>query len=226
MTKTKIKPHVYEVKCIRALDGLISGSFMVLLFLFTSRILIALPISIAKYLYLIPVLFSFITIMHIPKAMHSGENWLNALGRLRLFAFIALGVSPFWAWWHHNLNSSFFLINNGAFIFCLILCLYNMISIASSSAEEYGYEWFFVFTRFSRLALIYILIAPVLAFFVTVWLSQNGGKEIVIVLIQIQGWDLIVFGIPFILTMYIMWQWRQLLVKNIMSDSEDGHIEH
>lgn len=226
MAEKKKKPHVYEVKCIRALDGLISGSFMVLLFLWISRILVSLPISIAKYLYLIPVLFTYITIMSIPKALHSGENWLSSLGRLRIFALIALGVSPFWAWWFNNLNISYFLINNGIFIFCLVLCLYNMISIASASAEEYGIEWFFVFTRFSRLALIYILIAPVLAFFVTVWLAQNGGKEIVIVLMQIQGWDLIIFGIPFSLTMYIMWQWRQLLVKNIMSDTKDGHIEH
>lgn len=76
------------------------------------------------------------------------------------------------------------------------------------------------------MALIYVLIAPVMAFFFTVWLSQQGGKEIIIILFQIQGWDLIIFGVPFALTMYILWQWRQLLVKNVMADSKDGHIEH
>jgi len=218
--------HIYEVKCVRALDGLISGAAMIFFFLFSSRILITLPISIAKYLYLIPVLFSFITIMNIPKKLHSSEKWLNALGRLRLFAFIALGISPFWIWWHYNLNSGYFLINNGIFVFSLVLCLYNMISIVSASAEEYAYEWFFVFTRFARLALIYILIAPVMAFFVTVWLGQNGGGEIIIILLQIQGWDLIIFGVPFALTIYIMWHWRLLLVRNIMTDTKNGHIEH
>jgi hypothetical protein len=226
MTDKQKQPHINEVKCIRALDGLISGSCMIILFLFFSRLLIALPILIAKYLYLIPVLFSFITIMNIPKKLHTGEKWISALGRLRLFAFIALGVSPFWAWWHYNLNVSYFLINNGIFVFSLVLCLYNMISIVSASAEEYGYEWFFVFTRFARLALIYILIAPILAFFVTIWLGQNGGKEIIIVLLQIQGWDLFVFGVPFALAMYIMWHWRLLLVRNLMKDSKNGHIEH
>ena len=223
---TKKTPHIDEVKCIRALDGLISGSCMIILLLFISRMLITLPILIAKYFYLIPVLFSFITIMRIPKKLHSGEKWLSALGRLRLFAFVALGVSPFWVWWNNNLNSNYFLFNNGIFIFSLILCLYNMISIVSASAEEYAYEWFFVFTRFARMALIYVLIAPVMAFFFTVWLSQQGGKEIIIILFQIQGWDLIIFGVPFALTMYILWQWRQLLVKNVMADSKDGHIEH
>ena len=93
--KHKKNPHIKEIKCIRALDGLISGAFIVALFMFFSPLLMTLPISFVKYLYLIPILFVFIVIMTIPKKLHSSEKWHNALGRLRLFALIALGLSPF-----------------------------------------------------------------------------------------------------------------------------------
>ena len=90
-----------------------------------------------------------------------------------------------------------------------------MISMVSAAAEEDGNEWFFLFTRFARMTLIYVLIAPVLAFFITVWLGQNGGRDIFVVLFQIQGWDIIVFGVPFCLTIYILWHWRLILVHHV-----------
>lgn len=213
--KHKKNPHILEIKCIRALDGLISGIFLVALFMFFSPLLISLPITIIRYFYLVPILFVFIVIFTIPKRLHKTEKWFSALGRLRLFAFVTLGLSPFWIWWHSNLNNPYFLANIAFFVFSQIMCLYNMISMVSAAAEDDGNERFFLFTRFSRLTVIYVLIAPVLAFFITVWLGKNGGRDIFLVLFQIKGWDIVVFGIPFALTIYILWHWRLILVQHV-----------
>ena len=213
------RPHINEIRCIRVLDGLISGASIVFISLIFSRQLLTIPIAAIKYFYLVPVLFVFITIMNIPKNLHSGKKWINALGRLRLFAFITLGFSPFWIWWHFNLNSSYFLINTGIFLFAQILCLYNMISIAAAAANEDDNKVFFLFCRFARLALIYAMIAPILALFLTVWLGQNNGGEVVIILYQIQGWNIIVLGLPFLLTIYVLWHWRLILVNSITGKS-------
>lgn len=213
--KTKKTPHIKEIKCIRALDGLISGAFMVALFMFFSPMLMTFPITIIRYFYLIPILFVFIVIFTIPQKLHKTEKWRQALGRLRLFAFLTLGFAPFWVWWHNSPNTPYFLTNIACFIFCQVLCMYNMISMVSSAAEDDGNEWFFLFTRFARLALIYVLIAPILAFFFTVWLGFNGGRDIFLVLFQLKGWDIVVFGVPFALTIYILWHWRLILVHHV-----------
>ena len=61
--------NINKIKSIRALDGLISGAFLVGIFLYFTRELIAVPILFIKYLYIIPILFIFITIMTIPRQL-------------------------------------------------------------------------------------------------------------------------------------------------------------
>jgi len=207
-----------KIKSIRALDGLISGAFLVGLFLYFTRELITVPILFVKYLYIIPILFIFITIMNIPKKLYQELKWQHTLERLRFFSFLALGFSPFWIWWHHNLNNRYFLFNVGIFIFSVILTLYNMISIASVASKENDNNLLFLFTKFARLIVIYILIAPTLAFFITVWLGQNGGKEIIFILVKLQGWSVIIFGVPLLLTAYALWHWRLNIVKELTND--------
>lgn len=212
--------HINEIKCIRALDKLIPGVSIVFILLIFSRLLLNIPILWIKYLYLIPILFVFITIMNIPSKLYSGDRWINALGRLRLFAFIALGFSPFWIWWHSNLNSGYFLINTGIFVFAQICCLYNMVLIVAAATEEDGNKIFYLFCRFARIALIYTMIAPMLALFIIVWLVQRSGSEVVILLYQIQGWDLMVLGGAFVPTVYVLWHWRKNLVHNMAKRDE------
>lgn len=206
---------INKIKSIRALDGLISGAFLVGLSLYFTRELIAVPILFIKYLYIIPILFIFITIMNIPKQLYQELKWQHALERLRFFSFLTLAFSPFWIWWHNNLNNRYFLFNVGVFIFSVTLTLYNMISIASIASKENDSSLLFLFTKFARLMVIYILIAPTLAFFITIWLGQNGGKEIIFILVKLQGWSVIIFGVPFLLTAYALWHWRLNLVKEL-----------
>ncbi|MBN1864178.1 MAG: hypothetical protein JW808_04695 [Victivallales bacterium] len=208
---------VQEIKCIRALDGIISGVSMVALLLFFSPEIIAFPIKLFRYLYIVPITFVFILVISIPRDLHPSEKWHNGLGRLRFFSFLALGLSPFWVWWHSDINNSYFLSNIAVFVMSLVLCLYNLISIASASAEENSRGLFFLFSRFSRMVLIYVLIAPVLAFFITVWLGQSGGRDIFIVLYQIRGWEIFIFGMPLCLSLYTIWHWRQILVAKTHS---------
>lgn len=223
MTKNNKSTYLLEIKCVRALDSLISGTFMIGLFMFFSPILMALPIKLIRYLYLLPIIFVVIVIFSIPKDLHTTEKWYDALGRLRFFAVIALGLAPFWKWWHSNMNSLYLMINIAFFILALVMCLYNMVSIVSAATEDDNKRFLLLFTRFLRLVLIYFLVAPVLAFLITFCLGLINGIDIFILLFQIKSWDMIIFGIPFIMTIYSLWLWRNYLVKHITSEKLRDH---
>ena len=209
------KTHITEIKCVRTLDGLISGTFMAAVFMFFSPMLMSLPVTLIRYLYLIPILFVFIIIFTIPKHLHKTEKWYDALGRLRLFAFISLGLAPFWFWWHSSMNNPYLMINVCIFIFAQVMTLYNMMALVSAAAEDDGYTWFLLFTRFSRLVLIYLLIAPLLALFITICLGFIKEIDIFILLFNLKSWDIIIFGVPLGLTLYALWQWRLILVRHL-----------
>ena len=197
------------------MDGIISGIFLLALLLFFSPMIMTFPVRIFRYFYIVPVGFVFILIMTIPRDLQESLKWKSGLGRLRFFAYLSLGVSPFWVWWHADINNSYFLANIGIFVFSLILGLYNLISVASASVEERSRVIFFLFTRFARMVLIYVMIAPVLAFFITIWVGQGVGRDVIIILYEVRGWYLLVFGLPLFLSLYILWYWRQVLVAEI-----------
>jgi len=201
-----------NLKCVRALDGILLGIILVIPIITFQNILLTIPSTLIKYIIIVPAFIIFRSSFRIPNGLYTVKAWRNHLRRMRFFITGSLALSPFWSWWNQALENSYLILNIGFLLLFSMLYIYNLVSLSSVSATEKGNRKFANFAKLTRLWVIYIMIAPFLAFLLTTWFTDKTCWEIVIFQIQNQKLILPFFLIPLFMTIFVILQWRRKLV--------------
>lgn len=204
-----------NVMFFRALDNISYGIILLIFLLSFKDMLDALPIPFVEYFYIIPTYMIFSGVMHFPEKGFKLFLYKKALFRLTVGALAMFLLSPFLHWWSQDTNSSYLLFN------FLLLCLSGAFFITSLSnlfyavSKEENLVWILRISRLTRLASLYLMMAPLLAFFVTVLFGKCTGQDILLFVVRLEKWELLLFLFPVLLAMVMLLQLRYAKYRNL-----------
>lgn len=194
------------LRLARAFDRFTIGLLGILLALHANPFLTVMPAAYARYLYLLPVWFAALATLHLSSADLPEQEWPKALRRLRWSALAMAGLAPFWGWWQAALNSRYCLFNVGLLCLALVIFLYHLVGSARILAAARGQDWLIHLARVTRLAIVYLLIAPFLAFFLVAWYENSSGHDILLFVDKLSPWKRHVLTAPILLAIMVCWQ--------------------
>ena len=199
------------LKCLRALDGILLGILLLIPLILLQNLLSIIPSVLIKYFFIVPVFIIFISSFKIPYDYHNRKDWKNVLRRIRFFITGSLALSPFWAWWNQAVDNSYLLINILILLLFAMLYIYNLVTLSLVSAIANEWKRFANLAKLTRLAIMYITIAPLFSFLVTVCFVKNTCWEIIIFIFQNQRLILPFLIIPLLMSIFLILQWRKKL---------------
>jgi hypothetical protein len=199
-----------DLDLARTFDRFTAGLAGIILILYANPFLAMSQFPYARFLYLFPVWFTAASVLNLNPRYLADTAWEKAVWRIRWSAIAMAGLAPFWAWWQVALDSRFCIVNLALLCFSLFLFLFNLVGAGRILAEKWGEPWLALSARFTRMAVIYLLIAPVMAFFVTVWYGNNSGHDILSFMQRISWWKRHLLTLPILLTIMICWQLSRL----------------
>lgn len=202
-----------SITTLRALDGIMWGSCLFIPLILMNGFILSVTMPYSRYLYILPLFIIVKSTFGIPMRHHDSEEWRSVLWRLRILGCVALGLSPFWAWWGAAPESRYLFANVAALLLSLFLFMHNFVTLASITAKLSGWLNFFQYTKFTRMAVIYIMIAPVLAFFIAAWHTNNGNWELMFFIFGTKTLLLPIVGLPSIMSLHTLVYWRQSLSR-------------
>ncbi len=194
------------LRLARAFDRFTIGLLGIFLALYANPFLTVMSAPYARYLYLLPVWFTALVPVHLAPADLPAPEWAKTLRRLRWSALALAGLAPFWGWWQSALNSRYCLLNVGFLCLALFIYLYHLMGLARIIAEARAQGWLAHFARVTRMAIVYLLIAPVLAFFLVAWYENNSGHDILVFVDKLNPWKRHVLTAPILLAIMVCWQ--------------------
>ncbi len=200
---------------LRGLDTIIAGIILLACLLNFKYMTDILPIPFIQYVYLIPVILIFKGVLSFPGTGFKLFQYGRALERLTLSASALLLLSPFLHWWLRNTDSPFLLYN------FLFLCMMSSVflvylsNLAHAISKEDNLPWTGRLSRITRFSALYLMLAPVLALFVTVTFGRCSGMDIFYFFIRLEEWKLLVFLFPVILSLILLIQLRFEKYRNL-----------
>lgn len=198
-----------NLRLLRTFDYIFFG-FLILLFLIAFRsVIYTIPVLYIRYLYLLPTFFILFHIYKISPEGFTLLEWEKTLLRLKWSAFITAFLSPFWAWWHDAVNSLYCLVNLALLCISASIFLFNLVGLIIVITKEKNLRRLGWWAKTTRLAIIYMMIAPVAAFFITAWFGKNSGNDIFLFLNRLERWKLLIFCSPVFMTIGLVWRLRQ-----------------
>lgn len=195
-----------DLSLARTFDRFTAGLAGIVLVLYANVFLAASQVPYVRFLYLIPIWFAAAGVLSLHPGYLVDVAWEKAVWRIRWSAIAMAGLAPFWAWWQVALNSRYCIVNLGLLCFSFFLFLFNLVGACRILAERRGEPRLALLARFTRMAIVYLLIAPVMAFFVTVWYGNNSGHDILLFMQRVSGWKRHLLTFPILLTVVICWQ--------------------
>ena len=189
---------------LRGFDTIIIGIILLACLLNFKYMTDILPIPFIQYIYLIPVILIFKGVLSFPGTGFKLFQYGKALERLTLSASVLLLLSPFLHWWLQNSDSPFLLYN------FLVLCMMSSVflvylsNLANAISKEDNLIWICRLSRITRFSALYLMLAPVLALFVTVTFGKCSGVDIFYFFIRLENWKLFVFLFPVVLTLTVL----------------------
>lgn len=199
----------------RALDTVIIGIILLSCLLNFKFMTDVLPIPFIQYVYLIPVILIFKGVMSFPGNGFKLFQYSKALERLAWSASALLFLSPFLHWWTRDTDSLYLLYN------FLLLCMMSSVflvylsNLAHAISREDNLVWSCRLSRLTRFSALYLMLAPVLALFVTVTFGKCSGQDIFYFFIRLEDWKLMIFFFPVILTLIVLIQIRFEKYRNL-----------
>jgi len=165
-----------------------------------------LPLTWARFLYLVPLGYAAAATLLLRPDCYSRPEWPAAVWWVRWSALLMAGLAPFWGWWQLLPDSRYCLVNTA--LFCLVgqLFLFQVVSSGRIVAEADGHPRLAWFCRITRLAVIYLLLAPALALILTVGYEQNSGLEVWYLLGRLSAWQQLILATPVMLTVAVCWR--------------------
>jgi hypothetical protein len=197
-----------SLKFLRAFDTIITGIILLVCFLNFKYITDVMPIPFIQYLYLVPVLLIFKGVLLFPKTGFKLFQYGRELERLTWSVFLLLFLSPFLNWWLQNPDRPYLLYN------FLLLCVTSSVFLVYLSnlvyaiSKEDNLIWICRLSRIMRFSALYLMLAAVLALFVTVTFGKCSGEDIFFFFVRLEDWKLLVFLFPVILSLIVLIQLR------------------
>ena len=174
-----------------------------------------LPIPFIQYVYLVPVILIFKGVLSFPGAGFKLFQYGKARERLILSASVLLLLSPFLHWWLRNTDSPFLLYNFLGLCMMSSVFLVYLSNLAHAMSKEDNLVWSCRLSRITRFSALYLMLAPVLALFVTVTFGKCSGQDIFYFFVQLENWKLLVFLFPVILSLIVLIQLRIEKYRNL-----------
>lgn len=212
---------VRDIMLNKSLDGFFYGLSGLVMIVSFNRLIISLPVELGHFLYLFPLGLILFSVKNIPADAYPSTRWKKSSSRLKWSALIVAGLSPFWGWWQEINDRLYLLINMILLILSSILLLFNLVSIIIFLAKENKKTGTFYIAQFTRLAIIYLLIGPVAAFFTTAifLFGKSSGGDIFTYFILIESWKFLILGIPVFLTLWILFVLRKEYSRKLTSSN-------
>ena len=206
---------VIDLKCLRALDNILLGIFLLIPIAVFYGWISTISFVLFKYIYIVPMIIICHATFAIPKDIHKNNEWVMVLKRLRFFSAGVVALSPFWGWCH-TVTGNIYIFTNVIFLILFsMLYIYNFVTLVVISAKEHGWLGFMLFAKLTRLTIIYIIIAPLVAFIFTTWYMKNSLWSIIIFFIEYQNLILPFILIPLLMANFILIQWRRKMELNL-----------
>jgi hypothetical protein len=201
------------IRTLRALDGIMWGSCLFIPLILTNSFLLSVTMPYSRFLYVLPLFIIARSTLKIPMNHHDSEEWRTVLWRLRILSCVVLALSPFWAWWNAAPESRYLFANVALLLLSLFIYMYNFVTLASVTAKLSDWSHFLQYTKFTRMAVIYIMIAPVLAFIIAGWHANNSNWELMFFIFGTKKLLLPIVGLPTIMSLHTLVYWRQSLSR-------------
>lgn len=198
-----------DLNLARALDGILLGGSIFTVIILLQIWLPAPPLFIAKFLYIMPLFVICRAILKIPPDAHQHREWNVVLNRLKFFSVVTIALSPFWAWWKYSIDTTYLRINVTLLILAAMLCIYNFTTLSVIAEKDNPHRFMQIFSRITRFAVIYIMIAPFIAFLFTAYYTQNSSWSILIFCLTYQKIIISIGILPVFMTAFILMRWRQ-----------------
>ena len=206
---------IRTLEFFRALDITIAGIIFLACLLNFKYITDILPIPFIQYIYILPVLLIFTGVLSFPVSGFKLFQYGKAHERLIWSASALLFLSPFLNWWIQYADSPYLLYN------FLFLCMMSSVflvylsNMAHAISKEDNLIWMCRLSRITRFSVLYLMLAPVLALFVTVFFGKSSGRDILWFFIQLEKWKLLVFFFPVVLSLIVLIQLRFEKYRNL-----------
>jgi len=204
-----------NVMFFRALDNVSFGTILLVFLLCFKGMLDVLPIPFIQYSYIIPIYMIFSGVMHFPEKGFQLFQYRKSLFRLVWGTIFMLLLSPFLQWWSIDTNSPYLLFNFLLFCISVVFFIISLSNLFNAVAREEGIRWVSRISRLTRFTALYLMMAPLLAFFVTVLLGKCVGQDIFLFVVRLEKWKLIVFLVPVFLTLMMLIQLRYAKYRNL-----------
>ena len=203
------------VPTLRALDAMLWGSCLFIPLILMNAFLLSVVMPYSRYLYILPLLIIVRASFRIPMTFYDSGEWRGGLRRLRILGCCALALSPFWAWWGASPDSRYLFANVAALLLTLFVFMHNFVSLAAVAAKLSGWTNFQQYAKFTKMAVVYIMIAPVLAFVIAAWQTNNSNWELMFFIFGTKKLLLPIVGLPSIMSLHTLVYWRQNLSRLI-----------
>ena len=199
-----------NLKLLRALDGIILGGSILTVIIMLQIWLPPPPLFLLKFVYILPLFVICRSIYQIPRNMYNSEEWGPVLRRLRFFAFMMTALSPFWEWWLESKDNLYLRVNLFLLILSAILCIYNLVTLYIVSEKSQNNRFMNIFSRLTRVAIIYIMLTPFITFAFTVWYIENSTWSIISLCFKYRDIILPIGISPIFMTAFILMRWRKI----------------
>jgi hypothetical protein len=193
---------------LRAIDAIIIGIVSLSCLLNFKYMTDILPIPFIQYIYLIPVILIFRGVRSLPRTGFKLLQYGKELERLNWAASALLLLAPFLHWWLRNTEDSFLLYNFLCLCMITSVFLVYLSNLANVISKEDNLLGICRLSRITRFAALYLMLAPVLALFVTVTFGKCSGVDIFYFFIRLENWKLFVFLFPVVLSLIVLIQLR------------------
>lgn len=195
---------------LRALDGIILGATILTAIMIIQSWLPAPPLFLLKFIYILPLFVICRSIYQIPLNLYKRDEWNTVLRRLRFFAFTMIALSPFWEWWMESKDNLYFRINVFMLILSTILCIYNLVTLYIVAHKKEKKSFMNIFSRLTRLTIIYIMITPFITFAFSTWYIQNSTWSIITLCLKYKDLLFSIGILPFFMSAFIIMRWRKI----------------
>ena len=199
---------IENIRFFRALDSMIAGLILLIFLLSLKRMMDVLPIPYIQYFYIIPVYLVFYGAISLPATGFKLFLYGKACARLKWSAFMVLLLSPFLHWWLEDPESTYLLVNFIGLCIAAAIFIVSLSNLVYAVSKEDNLVLISGMSRLARFSSLYLMLAPVLAFFVTVIFGKSSGQDIFMFVVKIERWELLVFFFPVILSLGMLMQLR------------------
>ncbi len=198
-----------NINLLRALDGILLGGLFLMILILMQLWLPTPPLLIAKFLYIIPLFIICRAVFKIPSTAYPNRAWKIVLKRIRFFSAATVALSPFWAWWKNFPYNPYLRINVVLLALAAMLTIYNFVNLSIISKKKNPQTFMLIFSRITRFAILYIIIAPFITFIIAAYYTENYSWSIIILFLTYKKIIISIAILPVFMTAFILMRWRK-----------------